>query len=89
MIEAWLANFPDFGLKYSIGGQISVDVFPIGWDKTYCLRHIEEFEEVYFFGDKTSPGGNDFEIATSPRIKEAFTVISPDNTAEILRARFL
>ena len=26
-------RFPDYGLKYSIGGQISFDVFPIGWDK--------------------------------------------------------
>lgn len=24
-----------------------------GWDKTYCLRYVEEFEEVHFFGDKT------------------------------------
>ena len=27
--------------SFSIGGQISFDVFPNGWDKTYCLRHIE------------------------------------------------
>jgi hydroxymethylpyrimidine pyrophosphatase-like HAD family hydrolase len=31
-------EFADFGLKFSIGGQISFDVFPEGWDKTYCLR---------------------------------------------------
>lgn len=24
-----------------------------GWDKTYCLRYVEEFDEVHFFGDKT------------------------------------
>ena len=24
-----------------------------GWDKTYCLRFVEEFDEVHFFGDKT------------------------------------
>ncbi|KRH92850.1 Phosphomannomutase [Pseudoloma neurophilia] len=27
-------------MTFSIGGQISVDVFPNGWDKTYCLRHL-------------------------------------------------
>lgn len=27
-------NFSDIGLTYSIGGQISFDVFPTGWDKT-------------------------------------------------------
>ena len=48
-------KFADHNLTYSIGGQISFDVFPTGWDKTYCLRHVEDesFEEIYFFGDKT------------------------------------
>ena len=43
--------------------QISFDVFPIGWDKTYCLRHLApySFAKVHFFGDKTYEGGNDFE----------------------------
>jgi phosphomannomutase len=35
---------------------------PKGWDKTYCLRFLEGYEQVYFFGDKTSKGGNDYEI---------------------------
>merc|ERR1711934_837811 len=52
-------------LRYSIGGQISFDVFPEGWDKTYCLKFVEEFEVVHFFGDKTFEGGNDYEIYES------------------------
>ena len=25
-----------------------------GWDKTYCLRFVEEeFDDIHFFGDKT------------------------------------
>ena len=48
-------KFADYGLTYSIGGQISFDVFPHGWDKTYALTHVvnEGFEEIHFFGDKT------------------------------------
>lgn len=48
-------KFADYDLTYSIGGQISFDVFPKGWDKTYCLRHVEDegFEEIHFIGDKT------------------------------------
>jgi phosphomannomutase len=61
-IQALKQQFPDYGLKYSIGGQISFDVFPIGWDKTYCLRYLKDYEEIYFFGDKTEEGGNDHEI---------------------------
>lgn len=29
-------------------------VFPRGWDKTFCLQFVEnEFSEIHFFGDKT------------------------------------
>lgn len=60
---------PDYGLKFSIGGQISFDVFPVGWDKTYCLQHVKDsgYEEIHFFGDKTFSGGNDFEIYNDER----------------------
>jgi len=49
MVEALQQRFHDYNLKFSIGGQISFDVFPIGWDKTYCLRHLEKFGEIHFF----------------------------------------
>jgi phosphomannomutase len=56
-VEKLRAEFADYGLTFSIGGQISFDVFPNGWDKTYALRHVEAegFEEIHFFGDKTFP----------------------------------
>lgn len=48
-------KFASYNLTFSIGGQISFDVFPHGWDKTYALKHVEGegFEEIHFFGDKT------------------------------------
>jgi hydroxymethylpyrimidine pyrophosphatase-like HAD family hydrolase len=54
-VKALQEKFPDYPLTYSIGGQISFDVFPHGWDKTYALRHVQDegFTEVHFFGDKT------------------------------------
>lgn len=63
------AEFAEFGLTYSIGGQISFDVFPNGWDKTFALTHVqaESFKEIHFFGDKTYKGGNDYEV----RIKQS------------------
>lgn len=39
-------KFADFGLTYSIGGQISFDVFPTGWDKTHVTPNFFEF---FFF----------------------------------------
>lgn len=69
MINAIKKEFPDFGLTCSIGGQISFDVFPNGWDKTYCLQYLENegFDEIHFFGDKTEVGGNDYEIFNDNR----------------------
>ena len=32
--------YSQFKINFAIGGQISFDVFPIGWDKTYCLRWV-------------------------------------------------
>ncbi|KAG8945105.1 Phosphomannomutase [Tulasnella sp. 424] len=83
-------NFPEYDLTYSIGGQISFDVFPRGWDKTYALKHVEDegFEEIHFFGDKTYLGGNDYEIYTDSRTI-GHSVKSPADTIRILRELFL
>eukprot|EP00753_Platysulcus_tardus_P016253 PLAT556.1.p1 GENE.PLAT556.1~~PLAT556.1.p1 ORF type:complete len:227 (+),score=105.65 PLAT556.1:32-682(+) len=48
-VAALEEKFAAFELQFSIGGQISFDVFPKGWDKTYCLRYVEEFDTVHFF----------------------------------------
>ncbi|XP_066348098.1 phosphomannomutase-like isoform X2 [Miscanthus floridulus] len=53
MVSVLREKFTHLNLSFSIGGQISFDVFPQGWDKTYCLRYLEEFQEIHFFGDKT------------------------------------
>ena len=76
-------------LQYSIGGQISFDVFPEGWDKTYCLQFLnpEDYDEVHFFGDKTFKGGNDFEIANHPRTTE-HPVKEPADTLQIINELF-
>ena len=86
MIDVLKNEFADIDLTYSIGGQISFDVFPNGWDKTYSLRYIEEhykFKEIHFFGDKTEPGGNDYEIFIDPRTI-SHKVASPNDTRRIL-----
>jgi len=95
-VEKLKQEFPDYGLTYSIGGQISFDVFPAGWDKTYSLRHLDEtdkglpdgWKEVHFFGDKTFPGGNDHEIFTHEGVI-GHTVTSPQDTIKQLHELFL
>lgn len=69
MVKKLQETFGDYNLTYSIGGQISFDVFPKGWDKTYCLQFLQTdgFKEIHFFGDKTMKGGNDHEIFEDQR----------------------
>ncbi|PWY96929.1 eukaryotic phosphomannomutase [Testicularia cyperi] len=101
-VAALKKEFPDYGLTYSIGGQISFDVFPHGWDKTYALRHVAldgaqeqgsksaadlGWDHIHFFGDKTYPGGNDHEIFSDPRTT-GHTVTKPQDTMDQLRHLF-
>lgn len=58
MVEALKKEFPDMNFVYLIGGQISFDVVPKGWDKTYCLQFLTDYDEIHFFGDKTMPVGS-------------------------------
>lgn len=83
MVAAMEKEFADLNLTFSIGGQISFDCFPTGWDKTYCLKFInaEDFDEIHFFGDKTFKGGNDYEIFSHERTI-GHTVTSPEDTKE-------
>ncbi|XP_053679341.1 phosphomannomutase [Anopheles nili] len=87
MIDRVRKEFHEVDLTYSIGGQISFDVYPVGWDKTFCLRHVSkrsrEFKEIHFFGDKTSPGGNDYEIFSHPQTI-GHSVTSPEDTRKQL-----
>lgn len=82
-------EFKDLNLTYSIGGQISFDLFPNGWDKTYCLRYLEneDYDQIYFFGDKTYEGGNDYEIFIDERVL-GNSVKNPENTIELCTKYF-
>eukprot|EP00894_Picocystis_sp_ML_P002854 jgi/Pico_ML_1/53371/g3932.t1 len=88
MVGVLKERFADYNLTYSIGGQISFDVFPSGWDKTFCLRYLDDFDEIHFFGDKTYPGGNDYEIFASDRTR-GHTVTSPEDTMAQVKTIFL
>jgi phosphomannomutase len=67
MVTRLKEEFASMNLSFVIGGEISFDVYPNGWDKTYCLPFLSEYKHVHFFGDKTFKGGNDFDIYTSMR----------------------
>jgi len=82
----FIQKFGHLGLQFAKGGQISIDCFPTGWDKTFCLQYVAEggYDEIHFFGDKTSPGGNDHEIFEDSRTI-GHTVHGPEDTAQQLK----
>lgn len=79
-----------FDLSFSIGGQIGIDCCPIGWDKTFCLQFVspEEFDVIHFFGDKTEPGGGDYELYEHPRTI-GHSVKNAEQTMELVDRLFL
>jgi phosphomannomutase len=71
-------------------------VFPHGWDKTYCLQHVEaeakrpggqQYTTIHFFGDKTFKGGNDYEMYEDSRVT-GHSVKTPKDTAAQLKEIF-
>lgn len=54
------------GIEASVGGQISIDIHPLGANKSQAKGWIlDQFGEVEinFFGDKMERGGNDYDLA--------------------------
>ena len=88
-------NYPD--LEAAIGGQISIDIFPRGNDKSQAIDYIlnylypGEIQQIVFFGDKTEPGGNDYSIIKKAETCEQLvchTVTGPHETFEILKKSY-
>ena len=83
------SDVESMNLTFSIGGQISIDIFPQGWDKTYSLQFVQDkYEAIYFFGDKTEKGGNDYEIFNDSRVN-GYSVKHFNETIKILENIFL
>lgn len=88
-VEALKKAMDGMNMKFSIGGQISFDVFPVGWDKSYCLQFVEkEYDTIHFFGDKCYDGGNDYEIFLDERT-QGHSVEGPHETIKLLNELFL
>lgn len=81
--------FQDNELQVKLGGDTSFDIFPKGWDKTYCLRHLEDYEEIWFVGDRCGLGGNDKELYDFVGPSRAFETSGPNMTKSIINDMIL
>ena len=83
IVEKLKDEFQGWGLGFNLGGQISIDITRKEWDKSYAFNFIdEEPEDCIFFGDKITPGGNDFEIAM--KCGKYHDVTTPEDTLILL-----
>jgi len=59
-----------------VGGEISIDIFNPGKDKSQVLTYLKSNDMIgsntviNFFGDRTEPGGNDFALASTIKKSE-------------------
>lgn len=63
-----LNNCIPMGLKpfldVKIGGSTGITILPKEWNKSQVMNtiHVNDYEHVYFFGDKYDKNGNDYEL---------------------------
>ncbi len=87
MLRDGLKNMNNVMVKY--GGQTSFDIFPVGWDKTFCLKDFEGCP-IWFVGDSCHDGGNDFEIYEYLKPSgRAFKTTGPHDTLQIINEKIL
>jgi phosphomannomutase len=75
------------GLDAVVGGEISIDIYPNGKDKGQIIDDIDD--NFTFFGDRLSPGGNDYPLKRASMVKqlkgnEFFNVKSWKDTRNLL-----
>ena len=71
-------------LTVKLGGSTYFDIYPRGWDKTFCLRHFEP-RQFWFIGDRCRPSGNDYELYKYlESAGYSFKTTGPNQTKEII-----
>lgn len=77
-------RWPD--LQAAAGGETGIDIFPRGCDKAQILSKIKG--DIYFFGDRIDPAGNDWTIAQGiidQKRGRCYNVSSWEDTFQLLK----
>lgn len=67
----------------NIAGDTSFDIYPNGWDKTYAMKFFENCD-VYFWGDRMIPDGNDYTMHLLLKDK-SFPIKDPEDTIKSIK----
>lgn len=90
-IKAYISR-KKISLSASIGGKTSIDIYPKGWDKTYVMNHLNDYDPITFVGDKCDGTGNDKELYNLQDHADnliCFKTSSPEETIDIIYQRIL
>jgi len=91
-IVEWFNNvYKKAGVEACLGGEISIDIQPIGKDKRQSVEYLIDngYSEFTFFGDRAAPGGNDWgvcEYILEHDIGSYYSVNNPNETLAILNS---
>ena len=84
VIRQWI-EWKDIPLTVALGGSTSFDIYPTGWDKTYCLDRFKDYS-CWFIGDKCQNGGNDQQLYDILKeLEQAYETTGPEETIAIIR----
>ena len=91
LLDSLYAAFSQLGIEgvvCTLGGNTSIDIYPSGWDKTYCLNHLSGYNHITFVGDRCDPKGNDHALyqALAPF---SWEVKSTEETVDIIYSELI
>lgn len=70
LIESLKKKDKDNIFDIVLGGEIGIAIYPKKWDKSQVLEFLNTTDnDIYYFGDKTEPEGNDYPIYSHPIVK--------------------
>ncbi len=73
--------------EFSLGGKISIDIVTKGCGKEQIAYEIKKSypnAKIIFIGDRTNPGGNDYNIATTLKSMDNTEVIQVNSPDDVL-----
>tara|TARA_R110001599_G_scaffold170145_1_gene360234 strand:+ start:204 stop:926 length:723 start_codon:yes stop_codon:yes gene_type:complete len=82
-----LAHAEEFGdIDVSIGGEISIDIYPKGKDKSQAVSKIRQLHDlsIVFMGDRMEPNGNDYPAAKALRAGDTACQVENWKMTELL-----
>lgn len=89
LIDMLISQACELGIRDKIdiclGGSVGIAIYPAKWNKLQVLDWInyEEYESIYYFGDKYLTDGNDYKLINHPNIT-GYPVDTLEQTMDIL-----